>query len=116
MKILGWILILVGSNGLTGTLVARNSIRYDPGILVDSVVERVVEVIGAEGIFNTLLMLAMEIWKSMSTICTNSRLGPSISTRLSVRLSIVVLAIGIILLVIGCIKNVKQRHSLQLIQ
>ena len=58
MKILGWLLIILGSNGLTGALVARRSIRYDVDILMDGIsdgiIERVTEVLGRERIADLL--------------------------------------------------------------
>ena len=57
MKLIGWILILIGSNGITAALVARRSIRYDMDFLSDVIVARVTEILGAEqGILNTLVL------------------------------------------------------------
>lgn len=110
MKIWGWILILLGSNGLTGTLVARNSIRYDPSNLMDSIVDSVVEVIGVEqGILNTLVVFAMDVLTdSLAEI-----LGPDQEfvqmVDMLFHISIVVLAFGIILLALGCIRGVRAK-------
>ena len=116
MKFLGWIFILLGSNGLTGALVARNSIRYDPSSVAYDIVGHVVEIIGAEGILNTLMMLAMDrLTDSLAEI-----LGPDQEfvqlVDMLFNISVGVLAIGIVLLAIGYIRGAKAKVQPQLIQ
>jgi len=97
MKILGWVLIFLGSNILTGTLVARNSIQYN--LLSDYPwIRELAGIAGfvglddiAEGIEN--LQRDIGSYVQLVDILFNIALG--------------VLVLGVILLVIGRMKSAK---------
>jgi len=117
VKILGWILAIIGSNGITGALVARQSFRYDMGNLADSIVERVVEILGAEqGVLNTLVVLLTDNLADglVEMLGTDHEFVRMIDMLLYI--SIGVLALGIVLLVIGHIRGAKVKMQSQLVQ
>ena len=109
MKILGWLLTFLGSNGLTGTLVARNSIRYDTDIFVDSIVEHVTELLEAEAFLGALVIPLVESLSErlVETLGVDQEFVRMIDMLFNI--SIGALAIGIILLVIGYIRGAKAK-------
>jgi len=115
MKILGWILTLIGSNGLTGTLVAKNSLRYS----VDSLTEVVSELVGehlAEFIGPEQGLLGSLIWAMVENLTDNmdeffqadQGFVATIDTLFYV--SIGVLILGVALLAAGYIKSALERR------
>ena len=114
MKILGWILFFLGSNGLTGTLVAKNSIRYDMSHLADSIVERVTEAIGAEGFISTLVLHLTDNLTPILVEMLGVNQGFVQTVNILFYISIIVLILGIALLIIGYIRNAKDKAQCQM--
>ena len=109
MKILGWLLTLLGSNGLTAALVARNSIRYDAGNLAESLVERATEFLEAEDFLGALILPLVESSSEnlVEMLGVDQEFVRMIDTLYYI--SIGVLAIGIVLLVIGYIRVARAK-------
>ena len=109
MKILGWLLTLLGSNGLTATLVARNSIRYDAGNLAESLMERAIEFLETEDFLGALILPLVE--SSSENLVEMLGVDHEFVRMIDVLfyISIGVLAIGIVLLVIGYIQGARAK-------
>ena len=109
MKILGWILTIIGSNGLTGTLVAKESIRYDTGVLADIIIERVMEILGAEqGILSALLAAIRDNLRAglVEILGVDQEYVQMID--LLFYISVGILSLGIIFLAVGYIRGAIQ--------
>jgi len=114
VKILGWILTIIGSNGLTGTLVAKNSIWYSVDNLTAYIAEMVAEFIGTEqGFLNSL------VWTLVDNL-TDS-LGEFLqadqefvqTVDMLFYISIGVLALGVVLLAVGYIRGAMKKKQPQ---
>lgn len=119
MKILGWILTLLGSNGLTAALVARQSIRYDMSNLAESIMDRITDFIGTDQGFvgNLLAHLTDNLSDNLADnleglLGTDHEYVRMINTLLYI--SIGVLALGVALLIVGYIRAaIKKRQPQQ---
>ena len=106
MKILGWILTLLGSNGLTGTLVAMNGSRYsllNDHPWLNGLADKLSGVAGFLGIND----IAEGIEKIQSDAQKYVQLVDTLFY-----ISIGVLAIGVILLVIAYTKSAIKRKQI----
>ncbi|MCL2828256.1 MAG: hypothetical protein FWD99_05895 [Oscillospiraceae bacterium] len=116
MKIVGWILTIIGSNGLTGTLVAKNSIRYSVDHLAEHILEiiesLVAEIVGTEqGLIASLVGMLMDAFTDnlaeglVGILGVDQGFVRMVDTLFY--LSIGVLIIGLVVLAIGYIKGAK---------
>jgi len=108
MKLIAWLFIILGSNGITAALVARHSIRYDAAFFTDRLVAYVLETLGAEqGMLYALVMPMIDnLLDSLVEILGTDNEYVQLIDRLF-HISIGVLAFGLVLLIIGYIRGRK---------
>ena len=107
MKTIGWIVTLLGSNGLTGALVARNNLRFalfENYPWLESLAENLTGIagfFGLNGIAEGIADIQRDVQRYVQLV------------NAVFYISLVVLVIGLTLLTVGYIMSARKRKQLQ---